>query len=216
MGGAEHFKVLGAELKSKIPVVATSIADTRIVGRMVAGNRKGLLVPTTTTDKELQHIRNLLPDSVRVQRVEERLSALGNVLVCNDYVALIHPDLEKETEEIIADVLDVEVFRQTIAKSPLVGSFATITNQGALVHPHTSLEDLEELASLLQVPVVAGTVNRGSGVIGGGLIANDWVAFTGMDTTATEISVVESIFKLQATTSSDLLQDIRTSLIDTM
>lgn len=42
-------------------------------------NRHGLLVPNSTTDQELQHIRNSLPDSVKIQRVEERLSALGNV-----------------------------------------------------------------------------------------------------------------------------------------
>lgn len=59
------------------------------------GNRHGLLVPSSTTDQELQHIRNSLPDSVRIQRVEERLSALGNVTTCNDYVALVHPDLDR-------------------------------------------------------------------------------------------------------------------------
>jgi len=36
------------------------------------------------------------------------------------------------------------------------------------VHPKTSVEDLEELSSLLQVPLVAGTVNRGSDVLGAG------------------------------------------------
>lgn len=54
-----------------------------------------MLVPNTTTDTELQHIRNSLPDKVKVQRVEERLSALGNVIACNDYVALVHPDLDR-------------------------------------------------------------------------------------------------------------------------
>ena len=38
-------------------------------------------------------------------RVEERLSALGNVIACNDYVALVHPDLDRETEEVLADTL---------------------------------------------------------------------------------------------------------------
>ena len=61
----------------------------------MTGNRHGLLVPSTTTDQELQHIRNSLPDTVKVQRVEERLSALGNVIASNDYVALVHPDLDK-------------------------------------------------------------------------------------------------------------------------
>jgi hypothetical protein len=59
------------------------------------GNKNGLLVPNSTTDTELQHLRNSLPDTVRIQRVEERLSALGNVVACNDYVALVHPDLDR-------------------------------------------------------------------------------------------------------------------------
>lgn len=44
---------------------------------------------------EMMHIRNSLPDQVVVQRIDERLSALGNCISCNDYVALIHPDLDR-------------------------------------------------------------------------------------------------------------------------
>ena len=72
--------VFESELQDVIPVVYTSIAGCRILGRMTAGNRHGLLVPSTTTDQELQQIRNSLPDAVKIQRVEERLSALGNVV----------------------------------------------------------------------------------------------------------------------------------------
>ena len=178
MGGSENFySVFEKKLAEHVPVVRTSIAGGRFVGRVCVGNRKGLLLPNTCTDQEMQHIRNSLPDSVVVQRVEERLSALGNVLVTNDSCCLAHPDLDRETEDIVADVLGVEVFRQTIAGNALVGSYSVVTNQGGIVHPRTTVDDLEELSSLLQIPLVAGTVNRGSDVLGGGLVANDWSAF---------------------------------------
>jgi len=217
VGGAEaYYSVFESEFMDVIPVVHASIAGCRIIGRLTVGNKNGLLVPTGTTDQELQHLRNSLPDSVKIQRVEERLSALGNVIACNDYVALAHPDLDKETEEILQDVLGVEVFRQTLAEMVLVGTYCSLTNQGCLVHPRATVEILDELSSLLQVPVVAGTVNRGSDMIGSGICVNDWSAFCGLDTTSTELSVIESIFKLGDHNPSSIATKMRDTLIESL
>merc|ERR1711862_80989 len=179
------------------------MGGTRVVGRVAVGNRHGLLVPSIATEKEMQHLR--------VQKVEERLSALGNCIACNDYVAIVHTDLDRETEEVIADVLQVEVFRATVADNQLVGSYSVLTNQGGLVHPRTPMQDMEELSQLIELPLTAGTINRGSDVVGAGLVANDWSAFCGMDTTATEVGVIENVFKLQGQNAS-----VQSALIDTV
>lgn len=56
---------------------------------------------------ELQHLRNSLPDSVIVERFEERLAAFGDCISCNDDVAFVHPRLDKVTIACIS----VELFQ---------------------------------------------------------------------------------------------------------
>jgi translation initiation factor 6 len=214
-GQADNFySVFESELGAHIPVIQASIAGTKLVGRMIAANKNGMLVPMSTSDGELQALRNALPDSVKIQRVEERLNALGNVISCNDYVALVHPELYKSTEEIIGDVLGVEVYKTLIAGNALVGSYSCITNKGGLVHPMCSVAELDELSTLLQIPLCAGTVNRGSDVVASGLVANDWAAFCGLDTTGTELSVVDAIYKLTSSGKSIFSSEYKASLID--
>ena len=66
-GGSENFySVFDKELSAHMPVINCSIAQCKIIGRMCAGNSKGLLVPNNTTDNELMAIRNSLPEEIKI------------------------------------------------------------------------------------------------------------------------------------------------------
>lgn len=66
-GGSENFfSLFEQELGAHMPVVHASIGHTAIVGRLTAGNSKGLLVPSICSDAELQAIRNSLPDAIKI------------------------------------------------------------------------------------------------------------------------------------------------------
>lgn len=179
-----------------IPIIHSSIAGTDIIGRLTVGNKHGLIFPSTATHLEMELIKSKLPENVEVAQIEEKFSALGNVISCNDKIALVHPELEQVTLDVIQDILQIEAIPAVIGTESLVGSYSYLTNKGGIVCPQCTQEQIQELSNLTGISIEAATVNKGSNLISAGICVNDKCLLCGWETTALEIANLTRIFKI--------------------
>ncbi len=169
-------------------VVRTTIAGTTLIGTMVAGNNNGLLVPYTIEEHELALLKEIFSN---VEILPTKMTALGNIILVNDYGALVHPKLGSKSIEIIEKTLGVKVTKMAIAGVPTVGVMGVVNNKGMLVHPNASDDEIKLLKEIFGVSIERGTVNRGNGYVRLGIIANSRGAVVGSSTTGFELAVIE-------------------------
>ena len=174
-----------------LPLIQTTIASLDAVGLVAVANSNGILVPHTIYDEELAQLK--ASAEVTVDYLDDKMTALGNIIVANDNGALCHPDFDAKAIRKISDVLGVEVVPGTLAKLPIVGANTIATNQGAVVHPMVTDAEMELLSQLLKVHVEVGTVNRGSPYTSLGVIANIDGMIVGTDTTGVELAHISQV-----------------------
>lgn len=173
------------------PLIQSTIATLDAVGLMSAATSNGILVPYTTTDEELKSLKQA--SEVNVDWIDDKMTALGNIIAANDRGAVCHPDFSAKSIQKISDVLGVEVVPSTIAKLPIVGANSVITNQGAVVHPLATDDEIDQLSQLLKVHIEVGTVNRGSPYTSLGVLANVDGMIAGSDTTGVELAHISQV-----------------------
>jgi len=179
----------------KVKLIHTSIAGSVLVGAFACANSKGILLPHLIQEKELETIKSLFPGNINV--VQTKKTAFGNLVLANDYGAIVDPRLKKHEIEQISETLGVEVATGEIAGLPYVGSLAVATNKGVLAHPLLKDSEKKVLEDVLKVPVEVGTINCGIPYIGTGLICNSHDAVVGSLTTGPETFIIESALDVE-------------------
>ncbi len=183
---ASYKETLGAE------TYAVGIAESRLVGIYVTGNSNAILVPYITTKQELKLLR---ATKIPVVVVKENKTALGNLVLCNDYGAVLDPRLKPKTVDAIAGALKVPHASCTVAGLPHVGALASASNNGALANPKIRDEEKKKISETLGVPVYTGTINSGVPYPKCGLVVNSKGAIVGSHSLGSELLTVSSVFK---------------------
>ncbi len=177
----------------KAPVIRTSLAGTILLGVYAAANSNAIVLPSFVSDQELMTLSAVAQNIVQVK---SRRNAFGNLILCNDHGAIMSEMLshEKEAVQTIRDALGVEVIVGSIAGLPYVGSLASVNNNVALVHPERTDDEAKMVADVLKVKVDSGTVNRGSPLVGAGMLSNDSGAVVGNMTVGPELMIISNLF----------------------
>lgn len=183
---ANYGEALGTE------TCAVGIADSRLVGIYVSGNSNSILLPYIATKDEVTRLR---ATGVRIAILLEKRTALGNLILCNDYGAIIDPRLKTKTVSAIEKALKVPVKPGTIGGLPQVGSLATSSNKGVLANPIVTESERRNISEVLHVPVTMGTVNSGIPYPKAGVVVNSKGAVVGSHTLGSELLTLSTAFQ---------------------
>ncbi|BBL69099.1 translation initiation factor IF-6 [Methanoculleus chikugoensis] len=173
-----------------LEIVSTFIQGSSIIGSLVAGNSRGLIVSGLAADEELA----VLSEYRDIFLLEGPMNAAGNVILANDYVAAVHPEMPLDVAEEIGSFLGVPVVRLTLGGIKTVGMAGFATNKGILVHQRANDTEIASLERVVDLPIGLGSVNMGSGLVGTGLLANSRGYVAGSVTTGFELGRIEEVF----------------------
>jgi translation initiation factor 6 len=174
----------------KVKLVHTSIAGSVLAGAFACANSKGILLPNSVREEELALLSSFFDGNVKV--METRRTAYGNLVLANDFGAVVDPRIKEPQLLQISETLGVETVPSEIAGLPYVGSLAVATNKGVLAHPLLKDDERKTLESVFKVPVDVGTINCGIPYVGTGLLANSHAAVAGSMTTGPEMFIIGS------------------------
>jgi len=172
----------------KVKLIHITIGGSIVVGALACANSNGILLPGFIREEELETIKSVFEGNITV--METRKTAYGNIVLANDFGAVVDPRLKASEIMEISETLGVEAVPGEIAGLPYVGSLAVATSKGVLAHPLLKDSERKLLENMLKVPVDVGTINCGIPYVGTGLIGNRYAVVVGSLTTRPEMFII--------------------------
>jgi translation initiation factor 6 len=174
----------------RVDRVETTVHGSAIIGSLVAGNSRGIVMSGLATEAEIA----CLEKHRKILLLRDSMNAAGNVIMANDTFAAVHEDMPLELAREIGEFLEVEVIHLTLGGVKTVGMAGVATNKGVIVHPRATPHQIARLEEVAKIPIGTGTINMGSGLVGTGLLVNETGYIAGNATSGFELGRIEDIF----------------------
>ena len=183
-------------LNPKVIPIETFIGGAAVVGSFIAMNSNGILLPNSIAEDELRNLTQNMKKDFQIGIIETDQNAFGNLVLCNDYGAIISPIIA-DAKDAIRDVLRVPVEVFQFAGSNLPGSCGIANNKGVVVHPMITEHEAEVIHDILKVEIDVTTINCGNPFVSAGCVVNDTNGIFGRTTTGPEIQRIVEVLQLE-------------------
>lgn len=174
----------------KTTIVRFSIAKSPLLGIFLVLNDNGVLLPSLVLEEEIKIIKTA---GLNVEVLNTKYTAISNLILASNKIALVSPLLEPQLRKVVGDVLGVEVVVDSIANNPLVGALAVVNSRGVLVAPEATDADLKKISEYFRTRVDVGTINKGKSFLRGGIVVNDRGALVGDETAGPELMRITQV-----------------------
>ena len=176
-------KSLEQKIKQKLEVdiIKSTMAQSNLLGILAAINNKKMI---TTSILEKQEIKLFKEYFSEVIVLEQKNTALGNLIAMNDKGMIIAPLLSKDLKQ--------EGIK--IAETDLIGSATYVNNKAFITHRDADEKTLKQLEKIFKVPGGIGTVNFGDPFVKSAIIGNKKGLIVSNQTSGPELNRIDDIF----------------------
>ncbi|MCL4480741.1 MAG: translation initiation factor IF-6 [Candidatus Thermoplasmatota archaeon] len=172
-----------------VKTIKVLIDNSYLIGSMMVLNSNGMLLPDNSLEYRDDHDEN----GRNVSIMKDKINAIGNDIIADDRVALVHKSFTKSSLKKIEDCLGVEAVKGSIGGIKTVGTAAVLSKKGMIVTPGATEEEIKFLSELFKTNVKAGTANFGSIYVGASILANSKGVLVGADTTPIELGRIDDV-----------------------
>ncbi len=170
-----------------VKAIATTIADTHLLGVLGKGLGKKIAVASTVSDEEVHFLEK---HGIQVHVMDE-ITAIGNLLCIQKNGGIISPLIPEMERKKLSTFFGVTMHAMAVAKSELAGSCILATEKGFLAHPRTEPEEMEALDAIFKVPGMTTTANYGDPFPGNSVLANSYGIMVGEKTSGPELARID-------------------------
>ena len=176
-----------AERLFNVEIIHGSFANCALLGVLAVGNSNGIVVSDIVEQREIDEMKR---GGLRIKKVPG-ITALGNMIECNDKKAFCSKSIPKNVRETIEEVLEVDCIEATVAGNELVGSSMVLTNKGFIANPLISEKEFKHIEKETGLHGTMATANFGDKFVGNSIIANSNVALAGIHTSGHELMRID-------------------------